>query len=74
MRDPKRIGRVLSALEHYWRRYPDLRLGQIVGNFSGDIDPYYFEDDRLAEALEAAMFSDAPYGLARRADTGEEQT
>ena len=34
MRDPKRIPRILNLLEEYWSRYPDLRLGQIVGNFT----------------------------------------
>lgn len=63
MRDPKRISRVLTALAHYWNRYPDLRLGQIVGNFSPHKDAYHFEDDDLAAALEAAMYSDAPYGV-----------
>ena len=33
-RDPSRIRRVLSLLEEYWTRYPDLRLGQIIMNFT----------------------------------------
>lgn len=32
MRDPKRIKRILKLLEVYWTQYPDLRLGQILGN------------------------------------------
>jgi hypothetical protein len=32
MRDPKRIERILSLLKIYWTKYPDLRLGQILGN------------------------------------------
>ena len=60
MRDPARIDRVLALLRAYWKRYPDLRLGQIVvnaatGTWAG-IDPFYMEDDalerRLAEAQE----------------------
>jgi hypothetical protein len=62
-RDARRIGLMLSALEHYWRRYPDLRLGQIVGNFSRGTDPYYIEDDDLIALLERAMHSDKPYGI-----------
>ncbi len=58
MREPARIARMLSALEHYWRRYPDLRLGQIVGNFSTGTDPYYIEDDDLCLQLERAMFAE----------------
>jgi hypothetical protein len=34
MRDPARIRRVLALLEEYWTRYPDLRLGQIIMNFT----------------------------------------
>jgi hypothetical protein len=34
MRDPKRIDRVLELLAQYWHAAPDLRLGQIVGNFT----------------------------------------
>ena len=34
MRDPKRIDRMLDLLRAYWTAAPDLRLGQIVGNFT----------------------------------------
>jgi len=34
MRDPKRIDRMLELLAKYWHAEPDLRLGQIVGNFT----------------------------------------
>jgi uncharacterized protein YihD (DUF1040 family) len=49
MKDSKRIERVLALLGQYWRRYPDLRLGQIVSNLTPDNfgqDPYHVEDDR----------------------------
>ncbi len=58
MRDPKRIPRILNLLEEYWSRYPDLRLGQIVGHFtprrcaSYPGDSYNVED----EVVEQAMF------------------
>jgi len=55
MRDPRRIQAVLNTLEHYWRRYPDLRLGQIVGNLAQGVDPYYIEDDELLKRLDAAL-------------------
>ena len=51
VRDPKRIDRIIPMLEAYWRRNPDLRLGQIVGNFSKDRDPYYMEDEAIEMAL-----------------------
>lgn len=53
-RDPARIDSVLTALRVYWNRYPDLRLGQIVGNMA-DGDPYYIEDDVLVGKLLEAI-------------------
>lgn len=32
MRDPKRIWPILKELAVIWNRYPDLRLGQLIGN------------------------------------------
>lgn len=60
MRDPARIQKVLSALEHYWRRHPQLRLGQIVGNLSRGIDPYNIEDDELLLRLERELSAPVP--------------
>lgn len=34
MRDPARIKIILSLLENYWQKNPDLRLCQIVGNIA----------------------------------------
>jgi uncharacterized protein YihD (DUF1040 family) len=52
MRDPNRIGDVLQAVEKIWRRYPDMRLGQLISNLADwseqsvwDIE----EDDLVAE-------------------------
>jgi len=56
MRDPKRIDVVLEQLESYWRLNPDLRLGQILCNMGrscGMEDPFYLEDDKLADMLKA---------------------
>ena len=55
MRDPARIHRIISLLESYWEKNPDLRLCQIVlntvntANFSSS--PYYVEDDVFEDAL-----------------------
>lgn len=53
-RDTIRIPHVLARLERYWMQNPDLRLGQIVGNIAGTEgqDPYFVEDEILAENLE----------------------
>ena len=56
MRDPERIPAILKELEKYWNDNPDLRLGQIISNFSqkaGYSDPFYFEDETLLKMLEA---------------------
>lgn len=48
MRDPNRILAILAGLGNYWARYPDLRLGQILGNFEIG---YNTEDSVLLETL-----------------------
>lgn len=63
--DPERIPKILEALGAYWKRHPELRLGQIVSNMTektpryttaredlgGDI--FYVHDEALLEALKA---------------------
>lgn len=54
MRDPKRIDKILNKIKHLWKKYPDLRLFQLLINASGQHgDPglYYLEDDILLQAL-----------------------
>lgn len=53
-RDPERITEVLAELEKTWRRYPDLRLGQLIM----DIVPnesvrFNIEDDKMLDAIRA---------------------
>ena len=48
MRDPKRIPTVLAALGTFWSRYPDVRLGQLLGNFEIG---YNTEDEVVLAAL-----------------------
>ncbi len=55
MRDPKRIKPVLEALETYWNKNPDLRLGQIIVNMTralGRHDPFFVEDDKMLKAIQ----------------------
>lgn len=52
MRDPDRIEPVLEKIEQVWRKYPDLRLCQLLGNCFPMGDLYYVEDDKLLFALE----------------------
>jgi hypothetical protein len=63
-RDPARIARICALLRAYWTTHPDLRLGQIVGNFTPTArtsvggaepgDPYYIEDEVYERALQQA--------------------
>lgn len=61
MRDPDRIPVIIELLKQYWQRYPDLRLGQIVGNFTPRISAmepgssYNVEDDVIEESLRAEL-------------------
>ena len=52
MRDEKRIPRVLKELEELWVKYPDLRLGQLIGNVVEDVALYYIEDEDLVRMLQ----------------------
>lgn len=49
-RKPQRIPGVLKELEKIWRRYPSLRLGQLIGNVI-DERLYFIEDDDLMRGL-----------------------
>lgn len=51
MRDPKRIPKVLKELGKIWKKYPDLRLGQLLLNLGFDF--YYVEDNNLIKKLTA---------------------
>ena len=44
MRDPARIDRMIELLRLVWKRYPDLRLGQLVVNLCRDGDAFQQED------------------------------
>jgi len=46
-----RIDPLIDLLREYWKSHPDLRLGQIVCNLSGNDDPFYTEDDVILERL-----------------------
>lgn len=57
-RDPARIDRVLELLREYWLANPDLRLGQILGNFRGKATSYGVEDDVIEARLKEALGRD----------------
>ena len=51
MRDPKRIDIILQEIGAIWHKYPDMRLGQLIGNVLEGPSLYYVEDDSLVKAL-----------------------
>lgn len=54
MRDPKRIDVILQEISNIWHKYPDMRLGQLIGNVLEGVGLYYVEDDGLVNALKDA--------------------
>ena len=55
MRDPERIDDVLDIIRTYWKKHPDLRLTQIIGNALGEMsgEHYNLEDGELLDLLGA---------------------
>lgn len=52
MRDLNRIDNILKRLEKVWKKYPDLRLSQLIVNvYSSDLN-YYIEDEDFIENIE----------------------
>lgn len=51
MRDPARIVKTLCLIETIWKKNPDLRLCQLIGNVA-PYDNYHMEDDELVKRLE----------------------
>ena len=51
MRDPKRIDVILQEIGTIWHKYPDMRLGQLIGNVLEGPSLYYVEDNSLVKAL-----------------------
>ena len=52
MRDVNRIEPTLARIGEIWKKYPDLRLGQLILNLGREEVLYYLEDKDLVEALE----------------------
>lgn len=50
-RNPDRIDNVVSLLQQYWKKNPELRLGQILSNLACCVDLYFVEDDIIMKSL-----------------------
>lgn len=61
MRDPQRIDRLLEQLRFIWKKYPDMRLGQMLINCVSPSKIYYIEDEDLSVLLEKQYLF--PYSL-----------
>lgn len=48
MRDPKRINRIINLIKRIWKKNPDYRLFQLLGNCF-EIDPHYYTEDNILE-------------------------
>ena len=68
MRNPERIDGVLAALGAYWKKNPDLRLGQIVSNAPERARPNLRQLDDWGDALRRAIFNIEDDELARAID------
>ncbi|HEY5561949.1 MAG TPA: hypothetical protein VIK72_09400 [Clostridiaceae bacterium] len=58
MRDPKRIDEIIEELRICWKKYPDLRFGQLVyclnqSNYNGDI--FNPEDDKWLKWIKEGL-------------------
>lgn len=51
MRNPDRIDKVLNTISKVWKKYPDLRLGQLIINVIPEDKIYNVEDDILENKI-----------------------
>lgn len=65
MRDPDRIDEVLAELGIYWKRNPDLRLCQIVGNFLSEQYPAQGFRDELIRPMSSRGYNTEDDGFIR---------
>lgn len=50
-RDPERIDRMMDWLGRAWKKYPEMRLGQLFQNIVGNVDTFYMEDDEMERLI-----------------------
>ncbi len=53
MREFERIDRITNLINKVWKKYPELRLGQLITNAVRALDIFYIEDEILEEKLKA---------------------
>jgi len=64
MRDPKRIKRILDKINRLWELHPDMRLFQLLFNYTqlgtrtnlGSVrDPFHYEDSDVEAQLDIIL-------------------
>ena len=61
MRDMNRIEPFLTELGEVWKKYPDLRFGQLMFNFFSEFgDPFHLEEDEFLVAMKAHLSGENP--------------
>lgn len=60
MRDIRRIDKFCDALKEVWKKYPDLRFGQMMSNIfrqmtAENIDPFFPEDTDMLKYIQTYM-------------------
>lgn len=68
MRDINRIPKILDRLQVIWERYPDMRLGQLIGNVfpctpDTQIDMFFFNDEMFISILEKFYSKDRTFRI-----------
>lgn len=61
MTDQARVTEIQTIIERLrvvWFVNPELRLGQLIENLSGDTSVFYVPDETIADALRAAFLAD----------------
>jgi hypothetical protein len=73
-RNPDRIPRLLNKLEQVWRKYPDMRLGQLMVNIDPKFESICFvEEDARFEALIDIVLEKFDCNLSRFVETADRQ-
>jgi len=56
--DESRIEMIIGRLQEVWKKHPQLRLSQLIGNVypNGIRDPYYINDKDFIEEIEKFYF------------------
>lgn len=61
MRDPNRIDEIIEELRICWKKYPDLRLGQLIyvlvckNTQSTEVDVFNPEDDEMLKWIKEGI-------------------